>query len=87
MTSRVAGPSSGTPAPNQPPPRTKKTHTSSGVIKALKALPSALKHTKNSAIEARNAERNLKHAKHLEQPANYSDASDEESLITVSDAE
>ncbi|KAJ7237352.1 hypothetical protein C8J57DRAFT_1568460 [Mycena rebaudengoi] len=70
-----------------PPPRRPRTHLNALVSAALQALPAASKRSKNKEIEARNAERNLQHAKHLAAPNTYADASDVESLITVASNE
>ncbi|KAJ7207433.1 hypothetical protein GGX14DRAFT_635145 [Mycena pura] len=90
----TAGPSSGSGTPAgaqaQPPPpaRVRRTHTSAGVIAALKNLPKASKRRKNMDITARNAERALKHAQHVENAALFpDDVSDDESLVSVSDDE
>ncbi|KAJ7431675.1 hypothetical protein FB451DRAFT_1485857 [Mycena latifolia] len=82
----------GTTAPgstntSNPPPRSRKTHSSQGVITALRNMPSQLKRKMNEEIKARNALRELRHAKHVENPAVVADASDSESYVTVSDAE
>ncbi|KAJ6472919.1 hypothetical protein C8R47DRAFT_934527, partial [Mycena vitilis] len=70
-----------------PPPRVRRTHKSVGVIQALKKLPRTLKQKMNLEIAERNGTRSLKHVAHLEdRAANPTDASDDESLITVSDA-
>ncbi|KAJ7214871.1 hypothetical protein GGX14DRAFT_359910, partial [Mycena pura] len=83
-----SGTPAGAQAQPQPPARVRRTHTSAGVIAALKNLPKASKRQKNLDITARNAERALKHAQHVEDAARFpDDASDAESTITVSDDE
>ncbi|KAJ7759397.1 hypothetical protein DFH07DRAFT_958003 [Mycena maculata] len=67
-----------------PPPRQQKTHISVAVIAALKALSGDAKRRKNTQILDRNAERNFQRTLHASQPS-LADASDDESLITVSD--
>ncbi|KAJ7696620.1 hypothetical protein B0H14DRAFT_3529727 [Mycena olivaceomarginata] len=59
---------------------------SEAIINALKKLPQALKLSRNKAIEGRNAERAVRTAEHAHDPVAHPDAaSDDESLITVSD--
>ncbi|KAJ7128425.1 hypothetical protein C8R44DRAFT_873146 [Mycena epipterygia] len=87
MTNGVGGSSTAPQNTNQPPPPSRKTHSSQGVITTLRGLPSAIRRKKNEEIKGRNAERQLKHAKHLEKPDTLSDASVDESFITVSSAE
>ncbi|KAJ7068915.1 hypothetical protein B0H15DRAFT_970470 [Mycena belliarum] len=70
-----------------PSARTRKTHTSAGVIAALKRFASETRRKMNLDIEARNAQREYAHAKHVERPADVPDASDDESLITVTTIE
>ncbi|KAJ7209779.1 hypothetical protein GGX14DRAFT_395211 [Mycena pura] len=79
----------GIPEPHPPlPARARRTHTSAGVIAALKNLPKASKRQKNTDITARNAERALKHAQHIENTVRFpDDTSDTESLVTISDDE
>jgi hypothetical protein len=68
------------------PPVSRRTHASEAIIKALKKLPRALKLARNKAIEGRNAERAVRTAEHAFDPAAHPDAaSDDESLVTVSD--
>ncbi|KAJ7090548.1 hypothetical protein C8R44DRAFT_564016, partial [Mycena epipterygia] len=67
-------------------PRTRRMHISQLVIDALKGLPRRMKINKNNDIADRNAARKLKNAEHATDPIKFPDAaSDEESLITVSD--
>ncbi|KAJ7209146.1 hypothetical protein GGX14DRAFT_364730, partial [Mycena pura] len=83
-----SGSLSGAQAQPHPPARARRTHTSAGVIAALKNLPKASKRRKNIDITARNAERVLKHAQHVEDATRFpDDASDAESLVSVSDDE
>ncbi|KAF7368674.1 hypothetical protein MVEN_00191700 [Mycena venus] len=70
-----------------PPPRKRRTHKSPIIIAALADLPKSLKKKKNAEIVERNAEREFKRAEHVDDPTNCEDASDDESLITVSDDE
>ncbi|KAJ7085865.1 hypothetical protein C8R43DRAFT_1142489 [Mycena crocata] len=67
--------------------RAHKTHSSEAVRAALKNLPRANKIKKNNIITGNNAERALQNAKHEEDPDTYAPASDDESFITVSEAE
>ncbi|KAJ7752253.1 hypothetical protein DFH07DRAFT_774542 [Mycena maculata] len=86
-TSTPAGPG-GSGGPTVPPICTRRTHTSAAVSAALKNLPKASKRSKNVDIEGRNAERVLKHAQHVSDVSAFpDDASDAESLISVSDDE
>ncbi|KAJ7214517.1 hypothetical protein GGX14DRAFT_611052 [Mycena pura] len=83
-----SGTPAGAQAQPQPPARVRRTHTSAGVIAALKNLPKASKRRKNVDITARNAERALKHAQHAEDATRFpDDASDAESLVSVTDDE
>ncbi|KAJ7737124.1 hypothetical protein B0H16DRAFT_1762868 [Mycena metata] len=76
------------PIPPRFPPRKRKTHRSDAVSKVLKDLPKSLKVKKNVEIAERNGERALKRVLHAEDAAaNADDASDDESIITVSEDE
>ncbi|KAJ7116180.1 hypothetical protein C8R46DRAFT_1051396 [Mycena filopes] len=81
-----SGNGSGNQAAAQQQPRQRKTHSSAATIVALRALRKPVKRQKNLEIEDRNAERALKRARHLENWLN-DEASDDESIITVSDDE
>ncbi|KAJ7452621.1 hypothetical protein FB451DRAFT_1282720, partial [Mycena latifolia] len=81
--SNPSGPQTAPP----PPARTRKTHIMQIISDALKKLPKHLKLKKNQEIEDRNALRTVKAAQHASDPVKYPDpASDEESIITTSDA-
>ncbi|KAJ7497704.1 hypothetical protein FB451DRAFT_1359892 [Mycena latifolia] len=81
--SNPSGPQSVPP----PPARTRKTHITQIVSDALKKLPKHIKLKKNQEIEDRNALRTVKAVQHASDPVKYPDpASDEESIITTSDA-
>ncbi|KAJ7800427.1 hypothetical protein B0H14DRAFT_3785659 [Mycena olivaceomarginata] len=68
------------------PPACRRTHAPEAIINALKKLPRALKLSRNKAIEGRNAEHAIRTAEHAHDPVAHPDAaSDDESLITVSD--
>ncbi|KAJ7174057.1 hypothetical protein C8R43DRAFT_873622, partial [Mycena crocata] len=84
MTTTVDQPTSQT---QQPPERVRKTHSSPAVISALKKLPRANKLKRNDEIESRNADRGLQHARHEEDPDRCDMPSEDESFITVSEAE
>ncbi|KAJ7125677.1 hypothetical protein C8R43DRAFT_715387 [Mycena crocata] len=83
--SHTTGPASSSTHQNQT--RAHKTHSSEAVAAALKNLPRANKIKKNEIITGNNAERALQNAKHDEEPDTYAPASDDESFITVSEAE
>jgi hypothetical protein len=71
--------------PTDPPAR-RRTHATQAITDALKKLPRALKLSRNKAIEGRNTERAVRNAEHAHDPVVHPEAaSDDESLLTVSD--
>jgi hypothetical protein len=71
--------------PTDPPAR-RRTHATQAITDALKKLPQALKLSRNKAIEGRNTERAVRNTEHAHDPvAHPKAASDDESLLTISD--
>ncbi|KAJ7454221.1 hypothetical protein FB451DRAFT_1184972 [Mycena latifolia] len=85
--SSTSGSNPSGPQSAPPPARTRKTHISQIISDVLKKLPKHIKLRKNQEIGDKNALRTVKAAQHASDPVKYPDpASDEESIITTSDA-